>query len=189
MKAKEFFKRFRWSVVFPTVLAFAAAIAVMAFPEKSYLARSVTVGVFFVLAGSVSVAAFFLDADSNPVRLLAGVCRLSAALWMFITVNTPLYIFCIAMAAIIMLSAGADIFDAFRHDGGKRRYIRLVCSVLLVAAAVVSCCDPFATQGALLLYTGAVMLAETLFSFTVACIVGLFEEEEVLVFRTVKKGQ
>ncbi len=187
MNGKEFFKRFQWGTVFPVLLTLAAGIAVLAAPVGSYLARSVTVGVFFSLAGIVCLAAFFLETEENPLRLIAGVAALSAALWLFITVTTPVYVFCIAMAVVTALRAGGDAFDAIRHDGGWRRIVRCIVDALLLGLCIVVPCDPFGKAAALLRYTGAVMIAETVWGGIVACLLGLFEEEEVLHFRTVKK--
>ncbi len=186
METKEFFRRFHWGTVVPAVLTFAAGIAVAAAPAGSNLARSVTVGIFFALSGILCALDFFLDREENPVRLLSGTAQAAAALWMFVMISAPLYIFCIAMAVIIALRAGSDIFGAIKNDGGPRRIVRIVLSALFIAACIVIPCKPFEIGG-LLIYTGVLMAAEAVYSFVVACLEGLFEEEETLHFRTVKK--
>lgn len=176
MNAKEFFTRFHWGVVFPAVLTFAAGIAVMAAPESAYLARSVTVGILFALAAICTLAAFFLDLEGNPVRLIAGVASASAAVWMFITVTTPLKIFCIAMGVVTVLRLGGDVFDAIKRDGGKRRIVRFCVDAVLLALCIVIFCDPFSFR-TLLLFTGGTMLAETLYSLVIAFLTGVMEPE------------
>lgn len=186
MTTKEWFKRFHWGVAGPAVLTLAAGIAVAAAPAESYLARSVSVGGCFALSGLLCILAFFLGREENPVHMLAGVAQTSAALWMFVTLTTPLYVFCIAMAVVTALRAGGEIFEAVKKERGTRRYVRIAFAVCFVAACIVIPCDPFDLQG-LLVYTGVVLLAEAVCGFIAACVSGLFAEEETPPSRTFRK--
>lgn len=186
MTAKEFFKRFHWETVVPAALLFLVGILLIAIPEEEYLARSVSVGIFFVLSGATGLAAFFSETEENPICLLASVAQLSAALWMFITVYTPLYVFAIAAAVVLFLMAAGEILRAVKNDGGARRIVRIILSALFMAACVAVPCDPFGTHAALLDYTGSFLLLFAVYTVVMTCITGLFEEEEELVFRKVK---
>lgn len=169
MKIKEIFVKFRLGKLIPALLTLAAGIAVMSAPAGEYLARSVSVGVLFALSGLVGAIAFFLDAEENPVALLACVSQVSAALWMFVIVETPLYIFCVALALIAALRAGSGIYEGIKHDGGIRRIVRFVFAGIFIALCIVIPCNPFETDP-LLLYTGAVMLAEAGYASAMTCI-------------------
>lgn len=186
MTVKQFFKRFHWGMIVPAALLFLVGILLIAFPEKEYLARSVSVGIFFALSGATGLAAFFLGFEENPVYLLASVVQLSAALWMFITVYTPLYVFAIASAVVLFLMAAGEIYRAAKRDGGARRIVRIVLSALFMAACIVVPCDPFGTHAALLNYTGSFLLIFAVYTVVMTWITGLFEKEETLVFRKVK---
>lgn len=186
MNAKEFFKRFRWWIACPCLLQLIVGIVLMAVPADGYLARSVAAGVLFALSGLVSVISFFLGLEENIFRLLAGVAQLSAAVWMFIVIQTPTVVLASAAAAIVALTMGGEIFDAVKHDGGKRRIARIVVSVLLIGACLAIPFDPFGSRGALLLYAGAVVAAEAAAVGSFLLAGGLFAEEEKLVFRKVK---
>ncbi len=186
MTVKQFFKRFHWETAVPAVLLFLVGILLIAIPEEEYLARSVSVGIFFVLSGATGVLAFFLGVEENPVCLLGSVAQLSAALWMFITIRTPLYVFAIAAAVVLVLMAGGEILRAVKKDGGACRIVRIVLSALFVAACIAVPCDPFGTHDALLDYTGAFLLLFGVYTAVMTWITGLFEEEEELVFRKVK---
>ncbi len=147
-----------WDRLVPSVLLFAAAVLLMSLPAGLYLARSVSVGVLFALSGGIAVAAFFTGREENIFRLLSGVAQLSAALWMLVIITTPLYVFCVALAAIAALRAGGEILDGIRKEKGAFRILRCACAVLVIGALIVVPCDPFGTALPLLVYTGAVLL-------------------------------
>ncbi len=175
MNAKEFFAKLHWGRSVPVLLSLAAAIAVLAVPTGESLARSVTVGVLFSLSGIVCLLAFLLDREENPVRLLAGVARISSAVWMLVTLTTPVHVFCIAMGIVVLLSAGADCFEAIRGDVGIKRVLRLVFDALLLALSVTLFCDPFKSD-ALLYFAGSAMFCEAVYSGVLLFLERILEE-------------
>lgn len=145
-----------WNLSVPALLFFAVAILLMSASATQYTVRSVTTGVLFVVGGGTGIIGFFQKED-NVFRLLAGVAQLSAAVWMFVTIKTPVTVFCIAIAAIILLFAGGEVYDAVRRTGGWKRIVWIVIAAAVVGACIVVPCDPFSAADQLLSYTGAVL--------------------------------
>lgn len=190
MDFKTFVKRFRWWSVLPAALFFAVSIVLLALPAEDKLALPVAVGILLTLSGIVSAIAFFLGYHENPTRLLAGIVSLSAAIWLFITMNVSAYALGIAIAIIIALRAAGEILDAVLVRKESRWWIvRIVLAACFVGAAIVLPIDPFSTIGALLQYAGAVLLCLSVIETVITWCTGFLEKEEELVFRPVKKNK
>lgn len=183
---RTFFKRFRWGNFFPAVLLLLSGLSALC-AARDGVGFAVSVGIFFVLYGAAESCAFFLGRTENPAHLLSGIAAISCALWLFITLNNSMYVSGIAIAVISLLRAGGQIVSAFREKEGRAyQAVRIALACLYLGMAAVLPFDPFEGYG-ILYFAGALLLFMGSAETVLCCLLGLFEEEETLVFRKAKK--
>lgn len=186
---KKFLKTFKWGVFFPALLLFVCGIVLLSVPVTKSFVMGITVGVLFTLSGVLAVLYFFLGREENVGALLAGVCQLSVALWLFISSPVPMNVFGIAIGVILLLRATAIVLEAVkrRKEWGWKWIVHLVVAAAILACGVVAIVNPFDTRAALIAVCGACVLVEGALSGVHVALSGFFEEEEELKFKPVKK--
>lgn len=189
MTAKQFFKTFRWGTIVPNALTLLGAILSVCVPFGDAPAIEITIGVMFALAGIVLCVAYLLERMSNIILLLAGAAQLAVAIWLFFSAPISLYLFSVALGVVVILRAAAEIYVAATEKGNLRlRIARIVIAAIFIALMIVTFVNPFTRYSDTCKFTGALFFVGMFFAALRDVLKeGLFEEEEELKFRPVKK--
>lgn len=190
MKAKKFFKLFKWSTLVPALFTLVAGILFSCIPTGDAFALEIGAGVLFLVSGILAVVGFLLDHTGNPVALLAGVSQLAVMLWLFISAPVGLYVLCIALAVIVAVRSASEVYEAVvsRKAQPKKWIARIVFAAAFVALAVTVAANPFESAGSLCVTAGVALLGSAFFGIVFELLSGgFFYEEEELRFRPAKK--
>ncbi len=192
MTAKEFFKRFRWGVYVPAVLYFVIGVVTAAiYPTtggKTWSVYEFTVAALALIAGAIAVAYYFLGHD-DVLALLAGVGAIAVAIYLFVPPLAKRSVVPIALGISLILHAAAMFYGGLRVRKEKLAEFvaRIVFGTAFAVLGVLSCVGLFGAADNWL-FAGVCYLVCAGFMFLFALADGLFEEEEVLKFRPVKKS-
>lgn len=195
MTAKEFFKRFRWGEVFPAALYFVIGVLTAAmYPSVSadgaamYAYEFLTASLA-LLAGAAVTVYYFLGRNESVFYLLSGVGGLAVAVYLFVPTLVKRSVVPIALGIAAVLNGAAECYEGIRaRKTGKWAIVRIVLGAVFASLGVVSCVRPCALLSDDWILTGVVFLAQAAAMFAFCFVDGLFEEEEGLKFRPVKKS-
>ena len=194
MTAKEFFKRFRWGAFVPAALYFVIGVMTAAiYPATTggttWPAYEFTVAALALLAGACAVAYYFLGQD-DILALLSGVGAISVAIYLFVPPLAKRSVVPIALGISLILHAAAMFYGGLRVRKEKLAecVARIVFGTAFAVLGVLSCVGLFGAADNWL-FAGVCYLACAAFMFLFALFGGLFEEEEILKFRPVKKPE
>lgn len=194
MTAKEFFKRFVWGTFFPAAIF--SLMGLLTAAMNSAVRASAAAGYAFefiaaslsLLMGICAAVYYLLGNTRNVGHMLFGVGCVSVAVYLFVPTFMRQSVIPIAFGVLIILYAAGEAFTAVeaRKKGKITLAVRIALSVLFAACGVVACVRPFSAMSSNWIFTGAVMIAQSVCGMAFLVKGGLFREEEQLKFRPVK---
>ena len=165
MKAKTFFKTFRWGTICPNVISLLAAVLAVCVPFGNAYDLEIALGVLFALTGVLSCAAFLLDRYLNIIFLLAGAAQLAVAIWLFCSADVALNLLSIALGVVVILYAASEIFEAAtaKETVLRRRIVCIVTAAIFIALMIVTFVNPFKGFSDTCKYTASIFLVGIFF--------------------------